>query len=56
MDRDVMNKHIKLFVNNFTLNLGPEGRSAIEKLFHIAGERKIIPEIPQRIFLTTPGS
>jgi 1,4-dihydroxy-6-naphthoate synthase len=56
MDRDVMNKHIKLFVNNFTLNLGPEGRSAIEKLFLLAGERKIIPEIPQRIFLTTPGS
>jgi 1,4-dihydroxy-6-naphthoate synthase len=56
MDRDVMNKHIKLFVNNFTLNLGPEGRSAIEKLFLLAGERKIIPEIPQRIFLTTSGS
>jgi 1,4-dihydroxy-6-naphthoate synthase len=52
MDRDVMNKHIKLFVNNFTLNLGSEGRTAIEKLFYLAGEMKIIPEIPQRIFLT----
>ena len=53
MDRNVMNKHIKLFVNNFTLNLGTEGRSAIEKLFHIARKMKIIPEIPQKIFLTS---
>jgi 1,4-dihydroxy-6-naphthoate synthase len=56
MDRDVMNKHIKLFVNSFTLNLGSEGRKAIEKLFTLAVERKIIPKIPQRIFLTSPES
>jgi 1,4-dihydroxy-6-naphthoate synthase len=54
MDRDVMNKHIKLFVNSFTLNLGSEGRKAIEKLFTLAVERKIIPKIPHRIFLTSP--
>jgi 1,4-dihydroxy-6-naphthoate synthase len=53
MDRNVMNKHIKLFVNNFALNLGTEGRSAIEELFRIARKMKIIPDIPQRIFLTS---
>jgi 1,4-dihydroxy-6-naphthoate synthase len=54
MDKNVMNSHIKLFVNEFTLNLGIEGRSAIRKLFDIGYERKVIPVMPQRIFLTSP--
>jgi 1,4-dihydroxy-6-naphthoate synthase len=52
MDKNVMNSHIKLFVNDFTLNLGDEGRSAIEKFFSIGSERKAIPALPDRIFLT----
>lgn len=52
MDSNVMNSHIKLFVNKFTVNLGPEGRNAITELFRIAYERGIIPEMPQQIFLT----
>jgi 1,4-dihydroxy-6-naphthoate synthase len=55
MDRNVMNSHIKLFVNDFTLQLGIEGRAAIEKLFDVAREKKIIPAMPERIFLTSPG-
>jgi 1,4-dihydroxy-6-naphthoate synthase len=53
MDRNVMNSHIKLFVNSFTLNLGSEGREAIEKLFYYAHKQNVIPEIPSRIFLTS---
>jgi len=53
MDRNVMNSHIKLFVNSFTLNLGSEGRAAIDKLFYFARKLDVIPEIPQRIFLTS---
>jgi 1,4-dihydroxy-6-naphthoate synthase len=53
MDSDVMNNHIKLYVNKFTLNLGKEGRKAITELFRIAGERGIIPALPERIFLTS---
>jgi 1,4-dihydroxy-6-naphthoate synthase len=53
MDSDVMNNHIKLFVNKFTLNLGKEGRKAITELFRIAGERGIIPALPEKIFLTS---
>ncbi|MGD0581761.1 MAG: 1,4-dihydroxy-6-naphthoate synthase [Bacteroidales bacterium] len=53
MDRDVMNNHIKLFVNEFTSELGQEGRRAIIKLYEIAQEEKVIPEMPERIFLTS---
>jgi 1,4-dihydroxy-6-naphthoate synthase len=52
MDSTVMNKHIKLFVNDFSLNLGLRGRKAIEELYRIAGEKAIIPVLPGKIFLT----
>jgi 1,4-dihydroxy-6-naphthoate synthase len=53
MDSTVMNNHIKLFVNEYTLNLGSKGREAIVELFRIAGEKKVIPHLPERIFLTS---
>ncbi len=52
MESSVMNKHIKLFVNEFTLNLGEKGREAIETLFRIGRERGSVPILPERIFLT----
>ena len=51
MDREVMKNHISLYVNEFTLSLGGKGRTAIEKLFAIATEKKVIPPLPDRIFL-----
>jgi 1,4-dihydroxy-6-naphthoate synthase len=54
MDRGVMKEHIRLYVNEFTADLGAEGREAVEKLFSIAGKEKVIPEMPTRIFLTDP--
>jgi 1,4-dihydroxy-6-naphthoate synthase len=53
MDSTIMNNHIKLFVNEYTLNLGPTGRKAILELFRIAGEKGVIPVLPERIFLTS---
>jgi 1,4-dihydroxy-6-naphthoate synthase len=53
MESKVMNSHIKLFVNEFTVDLGYEGRAAIEKLFNVAHEVNVIPELPRRIFLTS---
>ena len=53
MDSTIMNNHIKLFVNEYTLNLGKKGREAIVELFRIAGEKGVIPALPARIFLTT---
>ena len=52
MDSTVMNNHIKLFVNEFTLNLGARGKEAINEMFSIAGEKGVIPSLPERIFLT----
>jgi 1,4-dihydroxy-6-naphthoate synthase len=52
MDSTVMNNHIKLFVNEFSLNLGCKGRQAIVELFHYAGEKGVITKVPERIFLT----
>lgn len=53
MDSAVMNKHIKLYVNKYSINLGKDGKRAIDKLFGIAGEKGIIPVLPDRIFLTS---
>jgi len=53
MDSTVMNNHIKLFVNRFSMNLGKDGRKAITELFRIAGEKRIIPPLPEKIFLTS---
>jgi 1,4-dihydroxy-6-naphthoate synthase len=52
MDSSVMNNHIRLFVNEFSLDLGKKGREAISGLFRIAGEKGVIPSLPARIFLT----
>ncbi len=53
MESSVMNDHIKLFVNDYTLNLGTEGRKAIKELYRIATGKGIIQEMPENIFLTT---
>ena len=53
MDSTVMNNHIKLFVNEYTLNLGNKGKEAINELFRIAGEKGVIPALPERIFLNS---
>ena len=53
MDSTVMNNHIKLFVNEFTLNLGSKGREAIAELFRYAEEKGVIERVPERIFLTS---
>jgi 1,4-dihydroxy-6-naphthoate synthase len=52
MDSTVMNNHIKLFVNEFTMNLGGKGKEAITEMFRIANEKGVVPLLPERIFLT----
>ena len=41
MEDEVMLKHIHLYVNNYTLDLGPDGRKAITRLFELALEKGI---------------
>ncbi len=52
MDSSVMNSHIKLYVNEYSLDLGEKGRNAIRGLYRIAGEKGVIPSLPEKIFLT----
>ena len=51
MSSTVMNRHIKLYVNKFSLNLGKEGKGAIIELYRVAREKGIIQELPEQIFL-----
>lgn len=51
MDSTVMNNHIKLYVNEYTLDLGSKGKEAINELYRIASEKGIIPHLPDSIFL-----
>ncbi len=52
MDKEVMNNHIRLFVNDFSLHLGDQGKKALSELYRIASAKRIIPAIHERIFLT----
>lgn len=51
MEDDVMRKHIDLYVNNFTLDLGDEGMRAIQTLYEEACKNQIISSIPKDIFV-----
>jgi 1,4-dihydroxy-6-naphthoate synthase len=51
MSEEVMYKHIELYVNKYSLDLGEEGKKAIKLLFDTAREKNIIPEIKEDIFL-----
>ncbi len=53
MESEVMNSHIKLYVNKFTLDLGDQGKNAIKELFRIGGEKGVIPPVPEKIFVSS---
>lgn len=51
MDEEVMYKHIELYVNKYSVDLGAEGRKAIKLLFDTALSKEIIPDLKEDIFL-----
>jgi len=51
MNEQVMYQHIDLYVNDYSIDLGPDGRRAIEILFSRATETGVIPPISQPLFL-----
>jgi 1,4-dihydroxy-6-naphthoate synthase len=53
MEEEVMYKHIELYVNRFSVDLGPEGRGAVQLLFDKAAANGIIPRIEKQLFLPT---
>ncbi|MBB6110316.1 1,4-dihydroxy-6-naphthoate synthase [Mucilaginibacter lappiensis] len=53
MSEEVMYKHIELYVNKYSIDLGEEGRKAINLLFDTALANQTIPAIKEELFLTS---
>lgn len=51
MSEEVMYKHIGLYVNNYSVDLGAEGKRAIKILFDKAQEVGVINKIEEELFL-----
>jgi 1,4-dihydroxy-6-naphthoate synthase len=51
MEQRIMHEHIKLYVNDFTVNLGKVGRSAVYKLFDVGRNKNIIPYYEEKILI-----
>ncbi len=55
MNEEVMRQHIELYVNNFTSDLGEEGKNAIETLYKVFNDQEPIAQNPHsssHIFLS----
>ncbi|NCP44903.1 MAG: 1,4-dihydroxy-6-naphthoate synthase [Flavobacteriales bacterium CG18_big_fil_WC_8_21_14_2_50_32_9] len=51
MDKEVMMQHVGLYVNEYSLDLGKEGRAAVTKMFNLAQEKGVIPKILNSLFV-----
>jgi 1,4-dihydroxy-6-naphthoate synthase len=51
MSEDVMYQHIDLYVNDYSVDLGREGRRAVEMLFERANSVGVIPPVAAGLFL-----
>jgi len=51
MSEDVMYRHIDLYVNGYSVDLGAEGRRAVQILFERADATGIIPRLSADLFL-----
>lgn len=51
MDESVMYKHIELYVNKYSENLGDEGKKAIRQMFEKARELNLVPNTEKNLFL-----
>jgi 1,4-dihydroxy-6-naphthoate synthase len=51
MDEEVMYKHIELYVNEYSLDLGEKGKEAIEKMLKKAVHKDLIKPIYQNLFI-----
>jgi 1,4-dihydroxy-6-naphthoate synthase len=46
IDKETCRRFVLMYVNNYTLSLGRDGRAAVERLFTMARDRGLIGEIP----------
>jgi 1,4-dihydroxy-6-naphthoate synthase len=52
MSEEVMKKHIALYVNNFSIDLGITGKNAIQLLFNKAIENNLVQNIEPSIYIS----
>lgn len=55
MDSDVINRHISLYVNEYSADLGDEGINAVETLFRMGREKGIFEGASQSLFPDRKG-
>jgi 1,4-dihydroxy-6-naphthoate synthase len=46
IDKETCRRFVLMYVNDYTLALGDEGRAALARLFGLAHERRLIPAVP----------
>lgn len=51
MDEKVMQQHIDLYVNQYSIDLGKEGKRAVRLLFETAQKKQLIPEIKEPLMV-----
>ena len=49
MTPSVIDRHIDLYVNDFSIELGEEGRTAVETLFRMARQKGLLPKIDKKL-------
>jgi len=47
--RDLIEKFVKMYVNNVTVNMGTEGEDSIKKVFEMAKQKNLTPEFDLKI-------
>jgi 1,4-dihydroxy-6-naphthoate synthase len=51
MSEDVMYRHIDLYVNEYSIDLGEDGRRAVQLLFEKAAAHGVVPQVTEPLFL-----
>ena len=51
MDEKIMMQHVALYVNKYSIDLAEEGRAAVTKMFNLAQQKGVIPEIKNALFV-----
>jgi len=51
MDAEVIQKHINLYVNDYSLSLGENGKAAIQKMYDFSEENKLITATDKDLFV-----
>jgi 1,4-dihydroxy-6-naphthoate synthase len=50
VDDETIRQHIDLYVNDYSLDLGEEGKLAIKTLLELAHKRDLVPSLPAGLF------